>query len=431
MIDCVVIDEFHKVSSGVRGWFEEALAIWINYKREQYNYKIVLISAIADDVEDYLNMNITDVFTDIWAPTRKMYCKFVRDPRAPRTNNIKCREEINQGYNLILNYPESDDKYTIKNVFFQTTRGRRTVDGKDPNNSDTKADIAWKALSCVSERPLMVFFYWKAELERFVEKSALYMPVSQKGQMISNKLAQILGESHLLVRVLKRGVAYHNGDLPDDVRGIIESEFRKPNSSIKVLACTTTLADGVNLPAKAILMANVFTRTGNASFRSLDIGDYKNIVVKIYYQTNSEEDIIHWLINVDDKLLYEQLVEVYDVSILEQIGKVRRDNKSKSSYFEKADRIKVSLLTNETENVQNLIADIQNYYLSLNHVKDNPFNEFRVEVVCGGKPIGYLPDIISEEVSEIVDSDEKLKCEFAESETDKIWMYISRVKVEV
>lgn len=713
LIDCVVIDEFHKVSSGVRGWFEEALAIWINYKREQYNYKIVLISAIADNVEDYLNMNITDVFTDIWAPTRKMYCKFVRDPRAPRTTNIKCREEINQGYNLILNYPESDDKYTIKNVFFQTTRGRRTVDGKDPKNSDTKADIAWKALSCVSERPLMVFFYWKRELERFVEKSALYMPVSPKGQMISNKLAQILGESHLLVRVLKRGVAYHNGDLPDDVRGIIESEFRKPNSSIKVLACTTTLADGVNLPAKAILMANVFTRTGNASFRSLDIGDYKNIVgrigralcdtegmiylidypefyyekarfdvyydgthatyklsssidseiglmdddelmtrnleeykkmqylqllifsisedfedfeemcanleraqilkvtdskrsiiqgygrryfnlaktidrdlltksvktgvsyktniklreianelvdssqleevitehvykellsciefmpqnenpdhykvfmawireesfkfiadiisdsaseekyeaatkyiknvfqyispwmfgclgehieevneakrvieklrnqvrygtqdendiilcskgiksrelaisiVKIYYQTNSEEDIIHWLINVDDKLLYEQLVEVYDVSILEQIGKVRRDNKSKSSYFEKADRIKVSLLTKETENVQNLIADIQNHYLSLNHVKDNPFNEFRVEVVCGGKPIGYLPDIISEEVSEIVDSDEKLKCEFAESETDKIWMYISRVKVEV
>ena len=130
-------------------------------------------------------------------------------------------------------------------------------------------------------------------------------------------------------------------------------------------------------------------------------------------------------------MLIVEEVHIYDVSILEQIGKVRRDNRSKSSYFEKADRIKVSLLTNETENVQNLIADIKNYYLSLNHVKDNPFNEFRVEVVCGGKPIGYLPDIISEEVSEIVDSDEKLKCEFAESETDEIWLYISRVKVEV
>lgn len=713
LIDCVIIDEFHKVSSGVRGWFEEALAIWINYKREEYRYKIVLISAIADDVEDSLNMDIIDVFADDWAPTRKMYCKFVRDPEAPRTNNIKRGEVIEQGYNLIFNYPNSNNKFTIKNVFSQTTRGRKTIDGKDSNASDKKVDIAWKALSCVTERPLMVFFFWKDELERFVDKSELYMPESIEGKAVSYKLAQILGESHLLVKALRRGLAYHNGDLPDDVRWIIESEFRKPNSSIKILACTTTLADGVNLPAKAILMANVFTRTGNASFNSLDIGDYKNIVgrigralcdtegmiylidypefyseksrfnayyegthasyklsssidfelddmdddelmesnleeykkmqylqllifsisedfdnfeamraileqsqilkvteskrnifqrygrryydlaktidpaflyksvktgvsyrtniklreiakkledssqleevitehvykellsciefipqnnspdhykvflawinekpfnsiadiisegsneekygtaskyiknvfqyispwmfgclgehveelneakqvieklvnqvrygtqdenviilcckgitsrelsisiVKIFYQTHSDEDILQWLINVEDKYLYEQLVETYDVSILEQIGKVRRDNKSKSSYFEKTDKIKALLLLNESENAHDLIDDIKTNYLFLNHVKDNPFNEFRVEVICGIKPVGYLPDVISEEVSEIVDSEEVLKCEFAESEADKIWLFISRVKVEL
>ena len=279
LIDCIIIDEFHKVSSGLRGWYEEALAVWLNYNREKYNYKIVLISAIANNVNDSLNMSIMDVFEDSWSPTRKQFCQFKMKSDAPSTKNIKKGQVINQYYDLVMKYHWKREGFRINNVFAQVTYGKKRVDGKDLKRSDTKADVAWKAVLCIRERPLMVFFYSKQELERFVKKSEIYLKESTQGARISANLAQILGEGHLLVKSLKYGVAYHNGDLPDDVRSIVENEFRKNN--INIIACTTTLADGVNLPAKTILMANIFIRINKDYYRNLEVGDYKNIIGRI------------------------------------------------------------------------------------------------------------------------------------------------------
>ncbi len=48
---------------------------------------------------------------------------------------------------------------------------------------------------------------------------------------------------------LQRGVAFHNADLEPEERRIVEDEFRRPSSGLRVIAATTTLAMGVNTPA--------------------------------------------------------------------------------------------------------------------------------------------------------------------------------------
>lgn len=55
-----------------------------------------------------------------------------------------------------------------------------------------------------------------------------------------------------LVGALRRGVGYHHADCSAHVRSLVEGWFRE--GRIRVLCCTSTLAQGVNLPAHNVLI---------------------------------------------------------------------------------------------------------------------------------------------------------------------------------
>jgi helicase len=58
-----------------------------------------------------------------------------------------------------------------------------------------------------------------------------------------------------LATLVKNGVAFHHAGLNPNCRDLVESEFR--NKKIKILASTPTLAAGVNLPARRVVIGNV------------------------------------------------------------------------------------------------------------------------------------------------------------------------------
>lgn len=57
-----------------------------------------------------------------------------------------------------------------------------------------------------------------------------------------------------LARNLRKGVAFHYGPLPGSIRVMIENLVKE--DLLKFVACTSTLAEGVNLPAKNIFLKN-------------------------------------------------------------------------------------------------------------------------------------------------------------------------------
>ncbi|EOC1774768.1 DEAD/DEAH box helicase [Vibrio fluvialis] len=69
-------------------------------------------------------------------------------------------------------------------------------------------------------------------------------------------IEQFIHKDFTLASSLRKGVAFHYGPLPSSVRVMVENLVKA--GDINFIACTSTLAEGVNLPAKNLFLTNPF-----------------------------------------------------------------------------------------------------------------------------------------------------------------------------
>ncbi|MGH7969566.1 MAG: helicase-related protein, partial [Limisphaerales bacterium] len=79
-----------------------------------------------------------------------------------------------------------------------------------------------------------------------------------------------------LRKCLSGGVAFHSSDLDRDERMVIEQEFRKKESPLRVIIATTTLAMGINTPAEAIVIVGL--EHPGPTPTAYTVAEYKNMV---------------------------------------------------------------------------------------------------------------------------------------------------------
>lgn len=77
-------------------------------------------------------------------------------------------------------------------------------------------------------------------------------------------------------RALKAGVALHHGDIPQESREVIETMLH--DEIIRVAICTNTLAEGVNLPLRSLVLYSVERRGQEGRSQALLRRDIKNLV---------------------------------------------------------------------------------------------------------------------------------------------------------
>lgn len=107
-----------------------------------------------------------------------------------------------------------------------------------------------------------------------IEKSReFYLQIKNENIKINKEvkkaIRKIRGYVHkdfYLATFLKSGIAYHYGNLPQIVRNIVEDLYRK--EYIQYVFCTSTLLEGVNLPAKNIFILN--NKNGLSTFTQID-----------------------------------------------------------------------------------------------------------------------------------------------------------------
>ncbi len=95
---------------------------------------------------------------------------------------------------------------------------------------------------------------------------------------LSEYFSIVFGADYLLTKCAMLGVLFHHGDFPQNVREIVEDSLRE--NKIRLVICTNTLAEGVNLPIKTIVLHSTirYNPYADGNYSPLKIRDLKNLV---------------------------------------------------------------------------------------------------------------------------------------------------------
>ncbi len=106
----------------------------------------------------------------------------------------------------------------------------------------------------------------------FKENNIDILNVEEKAKVnqVCELIAKIIHPEYYLIECIKLGIGYHYGNLPLIIRERVEELFK--NGTVKYLFCTSTLLEGVNMPAK-----NVFIFSDKIGRKNISKIDFWNL----------------------------------------------------------------------------------------------------------------------------------------------------------
>lgn len=319
----IIFDEFQKIQDDSRGWLIEGSIVFLINHYQFKNIKLMFLSAIIDngpavlswvDNESHSNSNY---IPDSWKPTTKI--KGIAKYDYVKGEN-GFWEEIPTKHKY---HKSSYNSYWVQSKIQYLIEKRKIDVGifkfpqyhyKDTNklvkdeNLKLQNFIMGVAQKLKNMGGSLIFFHTREECEKFVRGYEPFFPeklkITQEVTYLIEYIKKRLGDDHLLAIGLNKGLVYHHGSLPIDIREALEDYYAK--GYIKIMVCTTTLVEGVNFPIQN------FIHTGKRyeNQRTLSPGDFKNIVGRAgraYQSTFGQIIYIDFYKNiVDNHLNFEE-----------------------------------------------------------------------------------------------------------------------------
>ncbi|GIO23468.1 DEAD/DEAH box helicase [Oceanobacillus sp. J11TS1] len=137
---------------------------------------------------------------------------------------------------------------------------------------------------------------------------------SKKMQELINLIKETVHDQYFLIDCLKKRVAFHFGKIPQRIRERIEALFR--SGEIRFLFCTSTLLEGVNLPAK-----NIFILSKKIGKSNMDEVSFWNLAGRAGRLTKDLSGNI-FCVRIFDKEGYWKKPEEIDILKNKKITKV-------------------------------------------------------------------------------------------------------------
>ncbi|WP_170234776.1 DEAD/DEAH box helicase [Chryseobacterium hagamense] len=197
-------------------------------------------------------------------------------------------------------------------------------------------------------------------------------------------LKEDIHKKYYLIECLKKKIAYHHSTLPDIVRKEIEELYT--NEKISTIYCTSTLLEGINLPAN-----NLFTFQPKKKNIPLTKFEFGNLIGRAGRIKSSLYGSIYYIQNNNDSQLasdyydaeYDKEIEVFSSNAINSLDV--HDLNIPTSKIEKGSDI-------ETKKAQQISIFLKHKYLkgedyALKYLKNKKFTDEEISIA-----MGYLKD---------------------------------------
>jgi helicase len=221
-VSLVIIDEMQMINDPVRGPLLEEIITYI--RKNKPGLKIIGLSAHLDNEAGFLNWISADSLLSYQRPV-----------------------ELRKG--LVR---EGTFKYITHNSY---CCGEETFFAPDEVRDNCYEDYLEKTVSYFvkENEPTLLFFPTRKDTRRWAAWLAGQIDAPRAEEAIAelSRLEETRSRNELLY-LLEKGMAYHNADLSWEERNVVETYLRK--GEIKLICATTTLAMGINLPFKNVIL---------------------------------------------------------------------------------------------------------------------------------------------------------------------------------
>ncbi|XP_023975984.1 DNA polymerase theta isoform X2 [Physeter macrocephalus] len=270
LLGMVVVDELHMLGDSPRGYLLELLLTKISYiTQKSASCQAYLASPLSNAVQ-IVGMSATLPDLELVASWLNAELYHTDFRPVPLLESVKIGNSIYDSslkpvreFQPMLQVKGDEDH--VVSLCYETIRDNHSVLLFCPSKKrcEKLADIIAHA-----------FYSLHHQAEGLVRSSELPPVIlEQKGLLeVMDQLKRLpSGLDSVLQKTVPWGVAFHHAGLTFEERDIIEGAFRQ--GQIRVLAATSTLSSGVNLPARRVII-----RTPIFSGRPLDILTYKQMV---------------------------------------------------------------------------------------------------------------------------------------------------------
>lgn len=240
----VVCDEAHLISGDARGARLEGLLTRLRLKQNAgHSLRLVLLSAALGESSSLSEWMGARVFANAWRPTTQRIALWTGDGRL----TWKDETLAHAAFSLPMPWP---------NAHITPTDHWPAVERQTPLLHANAAFLAKNFNESLGGAVLCVCATRRGTRHMAQALSHFFSAREPQGNVA--QAIDLIEKRHRvlwpLADVLRRGVAWHNASLPQDVRSLIEEALE--DGELDAVAATTTLAEGADFPFRATILVD-------------------------------------------------------------------------------------------------------------------------------------------------------------------------------